>query len=66
MENGKNTSMNLSRELPYQKTHPLGDAAFSADCLTSLRILQIVIVCLKNGFWQCYQELLHVEKVITF
>ena len=27
MENGKNTSMNLSRDLPYQKIHPLGDAA---------------------------------------
>ena len=30
----------LSRDLMYQKIHPLRDAAFDADCLTSLRILK--------------------------
>ena len=41
----------LSRDLLYQKIHPLRDAAFSADCLTSFKILKIITVRLKNGFW---------------
>ena len=41
----------LSGDLLYQKIHPLRDAAFGADCLTPLRILKIVTVGLKNGFW---------------
>ena len=39
------------------------DAAFGADCLTPFRILKIVIVGLKNAFWECYQELLHIVKI---
>ena len=31
----------ISRDLPYQKVHPLRDAEFDADCLTPLRILKI-------------------------
>ena len=41
----------LSRDLPYQKLHPLRDAAFSTDCLTPLRILKIITVDLEHGFW---------------
>ena len=41
----------LSRDLLYQKIHPLQDPAFGADCLTRLRIFKIVTVGLKNGFW---------------
>ena len=41
----------LSRDLIYKKIHPLRDAAFGADCLTPFRILKIVGVVLKNGFW---------------
>ena len=41
----------LSRDLLYQQIHPLRDAAFRADCLTPFRILKILIVGLKNGFW---------------
>ena len=41
----------LSRDLLCQKIHPLRDAAFGADCLTRLRILKIITVGLKNGFW---------------
>ena len=37
----------LSRDLIYQKIHPLRDAAFGADCLTPFRILKITIVGLK-------------------
>ena len=40
----------LSRDLIYQENHPLRDAVFSADCLTSFRILKITIVGLKNEF----------------
>ena len=39
-----------SQDLLYQKIHPLGDAAFGANCLTPLRILKIITVGLKNGF----------------
>ena len=56
----------LSRDLIYQKLHPLRDATFGADCLTPSRILKIIIVGLKNGFWQCYQELLHVLNIFRF
>ena len=42
---------NLSRDLIFQKIHPFRDAAFGADCLTPFRILKIIIVGLKNGFW---------------
>ena len=41
----------LSRDLIYQKIHPLRDAAFGADCLNPFMILKIIIVDLKNGFW---------------
>ena len=37
----------LSRDLIYQKIHPLPDEAFGADCLTPFRILKIIIVGLK-------------------
>ena len=37
----------LSRNLLYQKIHPLRDAAFGADCLTPLRILKIITVSSK-------------------
>ena len=37
----------ISRDLIYQKLHPLRDAAFGADCFTPFRILKIVIVGLK-------------------
>ena len=33
------------------KIHMLRDAAFGADCLTPLRILKIIAVGLKNGYW---------------
>ena len=38
----------LSRDLIYQKIHPLQDAAFGAACLTPFRILKIIIVILKK------------------
>ena len=41
----------LSRDLLYQKIHSLRDAAFGADCLNPLRILKLITVGLKNGFW---------------
>ena len=41
----------LIRDLIHQKIHPLRDAAFGADCLTPSRILKIIIVGLRNGFW---------------
>ena len=41
----------LSRDLIYEKIHPLRDAAFGADCLNPFRILKIVTAILKNGFW---------------
>ena len=41
----------LSRDLIHEKIHPLRDAAFGADCLTSVKILKILTVGLKNGFW---------------
>ena len=37
----------LSRDLLYQKIHPLRDAAFGADCLTSFKTLKIITVGLK-------------------
>ena len=40
---------NLSRDLIYQKIHPLAGAAFDADCLTPFRILKIIIVGLNMG-----------------
>ena len=41
----------LSRDLIYQTIHQLRDPAFGADCSTPFRILKIIIVGLKNGFW---------------
>ena len=41
----------LSRDLMYQKIHPLRDAAIGTDCSTPLRILKTIIVGLKSGFW---------------
>ena len=41
----------LSRDLLYQKIHPLRDAAFGADCLTYFKILKIITVGLRNGCW---------------
>ena len=52
--NGKNctnTWMDITAEIYYIKIHPSRDAAFGADCLTPLRILKIITVGLKNGFW---------------
>ena len=40
----------LSRDLLYQKVHPLRDAVFGADFLPSFKILKIITVGLKNGF----------------
>ena len=58
----------LSRDLLHQKIYPLRNAAFGADAdsSTPLRILKIRTVGLKNGFWQYYQELLHVVKYVRF
>ena len=56
----------LSRDLLYQKIHPLRDAALGADCLTSFKILKILTVGLKNRFWYCYQELLHIVNIVRF
>ena len=51
MENGTNIWMDISAEIYYiKKSHPLRDAAFGADCLTSFKILKIITVGLKNGF----------------
>ena len=48
----------LSRDLLYKNIHPLGDAAFGAECLTPVRILKIVTVGLKmdsgNAIKNCY------------
>ena len=41
----------LNRELLYQKIHPLRDTTFGADCLTSFKVLKIITVGLKDGFW---------------
>ena len=41
----------LSQDLLYQKTYPLRDPTFDAGCLSPLRILKIVTVCSKYGFW---------------
>ena len=38
----------LSLDLLYQKIHPLRDAAFSTDYLTSFKILKIITVGLKK------------------
>ena len=53
----------LSRGLLCQTIHPLRDAAFGADCLTPFKILKILIFGLRNGFSQCYQEMLHVVQI---
>ena len=42
------TRLNLSRDLLFHKIHPLGDAAFGADCSTSFKILNILTVGLKK------------------
>ena len=47
----KYTDGYLNRDLLYQKIHPLRDAAFDTDCLSPVRILKIITVGLKNGFW---------------
>ena len=56
----------LSRDLIYQKIHPLRDAAFGADCLTPFRILKIVTVGLKMDSGNAIKELLHVVKIFRF
>ena len=54
----KFVALYLSRDLIYQKIHPLRDAAFGADYLTPFRILKIRIVGLKmdsgNAIKNCY------------
>ena len=35
------------RDLLYRKIHSLRDAAFGADCLTLLRLLEIITIGLK-------------------
>ena len=47
----KYTDGYLSRDLLYQKIHTLQDAAFGVVCLTPFRILKILTVSLKTGFW---------------
>ena len=37
----------LSRDLIYQKIHPLRDAASGADCFTLFRILKTIVIGLK-------------------
>ena len=50
--NGTNIWVDISAEIYYlKKIHPLRDAAFGTDCLTSFKILKIITVGLKNGFW---------------
>ena len=50
--------MDISAEIYYIKNHPLRDAAFGADCLTSLKMLKILTVGLKmdsgNAIKNCY------------
>ena len=41
----------LSGDSIYQTIYLLRDAVFDADCLAPLRILKIITVGLKNGFW---------------
>ena len=57
-ETVKNIVPYLSRDLVYQKIHPLRDAAFGEDCITPFRILKIIIVGLKmdsgNAIKNCY------------
>ena len=50
----------------FQKIYPLQDTAFGADCLPPFRILKIITVGLKNGFWQFYREFLQVVKIFRF
>ena len=50
----------LSRDLLYQKIHPLRDAAFGADCLASFKILKIVTVVLKRWI------LVMLSRIVTF
>ena len=47
---GKYVVSYLSRDLIHQKTYPLQNTAFGAECLTFFRILKVVIFCLRNGF----------------
>ena len=56
----------LSRDLIYQKIHPLRYPAFDADCLTPLRTLKIITVGLKMDSGKCYQELLDVVRIFRF
>ena len=41
----------LNRDILYQKGHPLRDAAFDADCLTSLKVFENDNSPPKNRFW---------------
>ena len=65
--NGETVQIWISQpRFTISKVHTLRDAAFGADCLTSFKILKITIVGLKNGFWYCHQELIHVAKIVGF
>ena len=44
----------LSRDLLYQKIHPLRDAAFGADCLTSFKIIKFYKMDSGNVIKKCY------------
>ena len=48
----------LSQDILYQKIHPLQDASFDADCLTSFNFLKMITVGLKmdsgNAINNCY------------
>ena len=56
----------LSRDLLYQKIHPLRDAAFGADCKASFKVLKSVKVGLKmdsgNAIKNCYM----LQKLSNF
>ena len=49
----------LSRDLIYQKIHPLRDTAFGVDCLTLFKIFKVIIVGLKmdsgSAIKNCYK-----------
>ena len=62
----KNQEKYLSRDLIYQKLHPLRDPAFGADCLTPFLNFENHNSRSKNGFSKCYQVLLHVVKIFRF
>ena len=53
----------LSRDLLYQKIHPLRDATFGADCSIPLRILKIITVGLKMDSGNAIKDSYMLEKL---